>query len=176
MSAPLPACRFDTNFGGALGGAVDIVAVRQRNGSVRTTPFYVRFGKFQGVLKSKERVVRIDVNGESCGVEMAISNSGEAYFVEDEPPSPEEDPPAIDKFVSLEWRSVYIISPSWGSNPGPLALRSDLQGCQVLRKKRRGRAHLHCPLWASFLVPPVSRGWHFSWKFPGFRAVWASKT
>ena len=87
MSAPLPACRFDTNFGGALGGAVDIVAVRQRDGSVRTTPFYVRFGKFQGVLKSKERVVRIDVNGESCGVEMAISNSGEAYFVEDEPPS-----------------------------------------------------------------------------------------
>ena len=76
---------FDTNFGGALGGAVDIVAVRQRDGSVRTTPFYVRFGKFQGVLKSRERIVHVDVNGERSGVEMAISNSGEAYFVDDEP-------------------------------------------------------------------------------------------
>ncbi|XP_019159281.1 PREDICTED: phosphatidate phosphatase PAH1-like isoform X3 [Ipomoea nil] len=64
-----------------FGGAVDIIAVKQQDGSFRCTPWYVRFGKFQGVLKGSEKVVRIQVNGVEADFHMYLDNSGEAYFV-----------------------------------------------------------------------------------------------
>ncbi|KAL3536346.1 hypothetical protein ACH5RR_004807 [Cinchona calisaya] len=64
-----------------FGGAVDIIAVQQQDGSFRSTPWYVRFGKFQGVLKGAEKVVQIEVNGVKANFHMYIDNSGEAYFV-----------------------------------------------------------------------------------------------
>lgn len=64
-----------------FGGAVDIISVQQEDGSFRSTPWYVRFGKFQGVLKGAEKVVRIEVNGVEASFHMYLDNSGEAYFV-----------------------------------------------------------------------------------------------
>ena len=39
-----------------LSGCIDVVVVRQRDGSYQCSPFHVRFGKL-GVLRSKEKVV-----------------------------------------------------------------------------------------------------------------------
>ncbi|KAL9265025.1 Phosphatidate phosphatase PAH1-like protein [Drosera capensis] len=64
-----------------FGGAVDIIAVQQQDGSFRSTPWYVRFGKFQGVLKGAEKIVKINVNGVEANFHMYLDNSGEAYFV-----------------------------------------------------------------------------------------------
>ncbi|GAB2258196.1 hypothetical protein Droror1_Dr00014356 [Drosera rotundifolia] len=64
-----------------FGGAVDIIAVQQQEGSFRSTPWYVRFGKFQGVLKGAEKIVKISVNGVEANFHMYLDNSGEAYFV-----------------------------------------------------------------------------------------------
>ncbi|KNA09772.1 hypothetical protein SOVF_150530 isoform B [Spinacia oleracea] len=64
-----------------FGGAVDIIVVQQQDGSFRSTPWYVQFGKFQGVLKGAEKVVRIKVNGVEASFHMNLDNSGEAYFV-----------------------------------------------------------------------------------------------
>lgn len=64
-----------------FGGAVDVIVVQQQDGTFRTTPWYVRFGKFQGVLKGAEKIVRISVNGEEANFHMYLDNSGEAYFV-----------------------------------------------------------------------------------------------
>lgn len=64
-----------------FGGAVDIIAVKQQDGTFRSTPWYVRFGKFQGVLKGAEKMVRITVNGVEANFQMHLDNSGEAYFV-----------------------------------------------------------------------------------------------
>ncbi|KAK4772981.1 hypothetical protein SAY87_028000 [Trapa incisa] len=64
-----------------FGGAVDIIVVQQQDGSFRSTPWYVRFGKFQGVLKGAEKFVRISVNGSEADFHMYLDNSGEAYFV-----------------------------------------------------------------------------------------------
>ncbi|XP_058109877.1 phosphatidate phosphatase PAH1 isoform X2 [Magnolia sinica] len=64
-----------------FGGAVDVIIVEQQDGTYRSTPWYVRFGKFQGVLKGAEKVVRISVNGVDAGFHMYLDNSGEAYFV-----------------------------------------------------------------------------------------------
>ncbi|KAK4536564.1 hypothetical protein CDCA_CDCA09G2589 [Cyanidium caldarium] len=43
-----------------LSGAVDVVVIRQADGSLRSTPFHVRFGKLQ-LLRSREKVVEIAV-------------------------------------------------------------------------------------------------------------------
>ncbi|XP_070051169.1 phosphatidate phosphatase PAH1-like isoform X3 [Nicotiana tomentosiformis] len=64
-----------------FGGAVDIIVVKQQDGTFRSTPWHVRFGKFQGVLKGAEKVVRIEVNGVEAGFHMYLDNSGEAYFI-----------------------------------------------------------------------------------------------
>ncbi|CAA2997007.1 phosphatidate phosphatase PAH1-like isoform X1 [Olea europaea subsp. europaea] len=64
-----------------FGGAVDIIVVKQQDGAFRSTPWYVRFGKFQGVLKWSEKVVRIEVNGVEADFHMYLDSAGEAYFV-----------------------------------------------------------------------------------------------
>ncbi|CAO2824184.1 unnamed protein product [Amaranthus hypochondriacus] len=64
-----------------FGGAVDIIVVQQQDGSFRSTPWYVQFGKFQGVLKGAEKMVQIKVNGIEANFHMHLDNSGEAYFV-----------------------------------------------------------------------------------------------
>ena len=66
-----------------FGGAVDVIVVKQQDGTFRSTPWYVRFGKFQGVLKGAEKVVRISVNGVEANFHMYLDNSGEAYFVKE---------------------------------------------------------------------------------------------
>ncbi|CAJ1896234.1 unnamed protein product [Sphenostylis stenocarpa] len=66
-----------------FGGAVDVIVVQQPDGTFRCTPWYVRFGKFQGVLKGAEKVVRINVNGVEAHFHMYLDNSGEAYFVKE---------------------------------------------------------------------------------------------
>lgn len=72
-----------------FGGAVDIIVVQQQDGSFRSTPWYVRFGKFQGVLKGAEKIVRISVNGTEADFHMYLDNSGEAYFVREADPGNE---------------------------------------------------------------------------------------
>lgn len=66
-----------------FGGAVDVIVVQQPDGTFRSTPWYVRFGKFQGVLKGAEKIVRISVNGVEANFHMYLDNSGEAYFVKE---------------------------------------------------------------------------------------------
>ncbi|KAJ3669163.1 hypothetical protein LUZ60_011113 [Juncus effusus] len=64
-----------------FGGAVDVIVVQQEDGTYRSTPWYVRFGKFQGVLKGAEKVVSISVNGIEAPFHMYLDNSGQAYFM-----------------------------------------------------------------------------------------------
>ncbi|KAD3337464.1 hypothetical protein E3N88_32984 [Mikania micrantha] len=74
-----------------FGGAVDIIAVQQQDGSFRSTPWYVRFGKFQGVLKGAEKIVKIEVNGVEANFHMYLDNSGEAYFIKEIAPDKDSD-------------------------------------------------------------------------------------
>lgn len=66
-----------------FGGAVDIIVVQQPDGSFKSSPWYVRFGKFQGVLKAKEKVVNICVNGVDADFHMYLNQNGEAYFLKE---------------------------------------------------------------------------------------------
>ncbi|XP_065344001.1 phosphatidate phosphatase LPIN3 isoform X2 [Cloeon dipterum] len=65
-----------------LTGAIDVVVVEHPDGSFTCSPFHVRFGKM-GVLRSREKVVDIEVNGEPWDIHMKLGESGEAFFVEE---------------------------------------------------------------------------------------------
>lgn len=81
-----------------LTGAIDVVVVEQPNGSFTCSPFHVRFGKL-GVLRSREKVVDIEINGEPRQIHMKLGDSGEAFFVEEVgfygSPTDEEVPPHL---------------------------------------------------------------------------------
>eukprot|EP01127_Copromyxa_protea_P020565 TRINITY_DN689_c0_g6_i5.p1 TRINITY_DN689_c0_g6~~TRINITY_DN689_c0_g6_i5.p1 ORF type:complete len:443 (-),score=130.74 TRINITY_DN689_c0_g6_i5:116-1444(-) len=61
-------------------GAVDIVVVQQSDGSFKSTPFHVRFGKFQ-LLNVGEKMVTLAINDELTDIKMKLGESGSAYFV-----------------------------------------------------------------------------------------------
>ncbi|XP_077147558.1 phosphatidate phosphatase LPIN1 isoform X2 [Ranitomeya variabilis] len=65
-----------------LSGCIDVIVVRQPNGNLQCSPFHVRFGKM-GVLRSREKVVDIEINGECVDLHMKLGDNGEAFFVEE---------------------------------------------------------------------------------------------
>lgn len=77
--------------GATLTGAIDVIIVEQPDGTYMCSPFHVRFGKL-GVLRSREKIVDIEVNGEPVDIHMKLGESGEAFFVEECLPDDEEVP------------------------------------------------------------------------------------
>uniref|UniRef100_A0A6J0TPH5 phosphatidate phosphatase n=1 Tax=Pogona vitticeps TaxID=103695 RepID=A0A6J0TPH5_9SAUR len=65
-----------------LSGCIDVIVVRQQDGSYMCSPFHVRFGKL-GVLRSKEKVIDIEINGEAVDLHMKLGDNGEAFFVQE---------------------------------------------------------------------------------------------
>ncbi|NXH43387.1 LPIN3 phosphatase, partial [Dicaeum eximium] len=65
-----------------LSGCIDVVVVRQPDNSFKCSPFHVRFGKL-GVLRSREKVVDIEINGKPVDLHMKLGDNGEAFFVEE---------------------------------------------------------------------------------------------
>uniref|UniRef100_A0A8C2CKN3 phosphatidate phosphatase n=1 Tax=Cyprinus carpio TaxID=7962 RepID=A0A8C2CKN3_CYPCA len=65
-----------------LSGCIDVVVVRQKDGTFQCSPFHVRFGKL-GVLRSKEKVIDIEINGEPVDLHMKLGDNGEAFFVQE---------------------------------------------------------------------------------------------
>eukprot|EP00054_Salpingoeca_dolichothecata_P020459 m.129104 g.129104 ORF g.129104 m.129104 type:complete len:966 (+) comp23622_c0_seq5:40-2937(+) len=65
-----------------LSGAIDIVVVRMPDGTLKSSPFHVRFGKLSVLRTSEERVVDISVNEIPIkDLKMKIGEAGEAFFV-----------------------------------------------------------------------------------------------
>jgi len=65
-----------------LTGAIDVIVVQQEDGSFKCSPFHVRFGKL-GVLKAREKIVDVEVNGNEVSLKMKLDDTGAAFFVED---------------------------------------------------------------------------------------------
>ena len=67
-----------------LAGAIDILAVLQPDGSLKVSPFYVRFGKYSSLRSSeKDKRVHIFINDVPQSYSMQLGRTGEAYFVEE---------------------------------------------------------------------------------------------
>ncbi|XP_069476955.1 phosphatidate phosphatase LPIN2 isoform X1 [Ambystoma mexicanum] len=65
-----------------LSGCIDVIVVRQQDGTYQCSPFHVRFGKL-GVLRSKEKVIDIEINGDPVDLHMKLGDNGEAFFVQE---------------------------------------------------------------------------------------------
>lgn len=63
-----------------LTGAIDVVVVKQPDGTFRSSPFHVRFGKM-ALIKTKDLTVDIEINGKPVELHMRLGDAGEAYFV-----------------------------------------------------------------------------------------------
>uniref|UniRef100_A0A1L8E5C0 phosphatidate phosphatase n=1 Tax=Nyssomyia neivai TaxID=330878 RepID=A0A1L8E5C0_9DIPT len=118
--------------GATLTGAIDVVVVEQPDGTFLSSPFHVRFGKL-GVLRSREKIVDIEVNGEPIDIHMKLGESGEAFFVEE---CPEDD--------LEELPSNLATSPIPSSEFSKLAQTSDFVSTKddVLPKPRRNSIDL----------------------------------
>lgn len=77
-----------------LSGCIDVLVVKQVDGSFQCSPFHVRFGKL-GVLRSREKVVDIEINGEPVDLHMKLGDSGEAFFVQELESDEEHVPPRL---------------------------------------------------------------------------------
>ncbi|XP_061735199.1 phosphatidate phosphatase LPIN1 isoform X2 [Nerophis ophidion] len=65
-----------------LSGCIDVIVVRQPDGSLQCSPFHVRFGKM-GILRSRDNLVDIEINGEPVSLHMKLGENGEAFFVKE---------------------------------------------------------------------------------------------
>ncbi|XP_061661553.1 phosphatidate phosphatase LPIN2-like isoform X3 [Syngnathoides biaculeatus] len=123
-----------------LSGCIDVVVVRQPDGSFRCSPFHVRFGKL-GVLRSREKVIDIEINGEAVELHMKLGDNGEAFFVQETEecdemipphlatsPIPTDDAPTKDQTLKGR-QSRPPVGPEDGPNAGGK------------KKKRRRRKH-----------------------------------
>ena len=64
-----------------LSGSVDIIIVKHRDGTLKSTPFHVRFGKNQVIRRSRERLpIYISVNDTVAPFNMVMGDGGVAYF------------------------------------------------------------------------------------------------
>ncbi|XP_063063610.1 phosphatidate phosphatase LPIN2-like [Engraulis encrasicolus] len=132
-----------------LSGCIDVVVVQQPDGSFQCSPFHVRFGKL-GVLRSREKVVDIEVNGEPVDLHMKLGDNGEAFFVQETEqhnevipahlvtsPIPTDDP----AFRAREARAMGTSSFAEGGAPeelsGSTAAGAGAGGVKKRRRRRR---------------------------------------
>jgi hypothetical protein len=76
-------------------GAVDIVAIRQPDGSIRTSPFYVRFGKYQTFRRNRR--VKVRVNDVEMDFGLELGQYGSALFSHEEEHFPPVDSSTLPK-------------------------------------------------------------------------------
>lgn len=61
---------------------MDIVAIQYPDGTLKSSPFHVRFGTLK-ILKTREKTINIFVNGTKTDLTMRLSSSGDAYFLQE---------------------------------------------------------------------------------------------
>uniref|UniRef100_A0A3B4UFU3 phosphatidate phosphatase n=2 Tax=Seriola dumerili TaxID=41447 RepID=A0A3B4UFU3_SERDU len=101
-----------------LSGCIDVIVVRQPDGSLQCSPFHVRFGKM-GVLRSREKVVDMEINGEPVDLHMKLGDNGEAFFVKETENDQEVVPSYLATSPILSDGAALMSSCLMGKSSGP---------------------------------------------------------
>uniref|UniRef100_A0A8C2ZES6 phosphatidate phosphatase n=1 Tax=Cyclopterus lumpus TaxID=8103 RepID=A0A8C2ZES6_CYCLU len=120
-----------------LSGCIDVIVVRQPDGSLQCSPFHVRFGKM-GVLRSREKVVDMEINGEPVDLHMKLGDNGEAFFVQET----ENDQVCVNVIVS---------------DPGNSRPTSPKSDSELLTKPSDARNQNPAMLWAWGELPQAAK-------------------
>lgn len=115
-----------------FGGAVDIVVVQQQDGSFKSSPWYVRFGKFQGVLKSKEKIVQINVNDVEADFQMYLDNKGEAFFLREVDADEAVLIDPLESVDDIDHQSLRTKSCNFDSEDGKIVGRTSSKRSRIL--------------------------------------------
>ncbi|KAK3567456.1 hypothetical protein QTP86_019994, partial [Hemibagrus guttatus] len=124
-----------------LSGCIDVVVVKQPDGSFQCSPFHVRFGKL-GVLRSREKVIDIEVNGSPVDLHMKLGDNGEAFFVQETQQADELVPAHLVTSPIPTEEPVF-----WGHDPHMCESCNEIGGTEdggstmMKKKKRRKRKH-----------------------------------
>ncbi|XP_058250900.1 phosphatidate phosphatase LPIN2-like isoform X1 [Hemibagrus wyckioides] len=124
-----------------LSGCIDVVVVKQPDGSFQCSPFHVRFGKL-GVLRSREKVIDIEVNGSPVDLHMKLGDNGEAFFVQETQQADELVPAHLVTSPIPTEEPVF-----WGHDPhmcescNENGETEDGGSTMMKKKKRRKRKH-----------------------------------
>jgi phosphatidate phosphatase PAH1 len=110
-----------------LSGAIDVIVVEQPDGSLLSTPFHVRFGKY-GVFNSDDKYVDIQINSEEIDLKMKLGENGIAFFVE---PVEDEDVP-----------EYLVTSPLPGNSPVHTDDETE-QPAKTSRRQQRNEQRAH---------------------------------
>ena len=62
----------------SLTTSIDVIVVEHADGTFLSSPFYVQFGKWAGIIKPKGKVVNLEVNGVPVDIHMKLDESGSA--------------------------------------------------------------------------------------------------
>jgi phosphatidate phosphatase LPIN len=97
-----------------LSGALDVIVIRHKDGKLMASPFHVRFGKLK-LLRTREKIVKIFVNGSLSNICMKLGKAGEAYFIEESPDEDTSNPSSPHDSPEL----------SPGKSPSPIEMSSE---------------------------------------------------
>ncbi|KAI9140967.1 Lipin/Ned1/Smp2-domain-containing protein [Paraphysoderma sedebokerense] len=67
----------------SLSGCMDVLVVKQSDGELKGSPFYVRFGRLKA-FRPHRKWVRLYVNGKELDLKMRLTKQGNGYFVRGE--------------------------------------------------------------------------------------------
>ncbi|KAK7881732.1 hypothetical protein WMY93_030141 [Mugilogobius chulae] len=131
-----------------LSGCIDVIVVRQPDGTFQCSPFHVRFGKL-GVLRSREKVIDIEINGEPVELHMKLGDNGEAFFVQEMEQQNEVVPAHLATSpIPTEETLLRSREPRGAEGCGPLSAgevscenSSSFPNTAGKKKKRRRRKH-----------------------------------
>ncbi|XP_051908577.1 phosphatidate phosphatase LPIN1 isoform X2 [Hippocampus zosterae] len=129
-----------------LSGCIDVIVVRQPDGSLHCSPFHVRFGKM-GVLRSREKVVDMEINGEQVDLHMKLGDNGEAFFVQEMENNQEVVPSYLATSPIMSDGLVLMSSSLMAKSSGPPVQTLGSMGssgetgttAMMIMKKRRKR-------------------------------------
>ncbi|XP_030635025.1 phosphatidate phosphatase LPIN2-like [Chanos chanos] len=124
-----------------LSGCIDVIVVQQPDGTFQCSPFHVRFGKL-GVLRSREKVIDIEVNGSPVDLHMKLGDNGEAFFVQETEQGNETIPAHLVTSPIPTEEQMF-----WGRDSRVIGSSLEGGGSEeerngmVKKKKRRRRKH-----------------------------------
>ena len=123
-----------------LSGALDVIVIRHADGSYHASPFNVRFGKLK-LLRSREKIVSLIVNGELSKITMRLGKAGEGYFLDGDS---EED---LDNYISP------LGSPEYSPDkcPSPLEIVSEEEKIPEL-------------ILPTIISQPLNAKWYAPWR------------
>lgn len=135
-----------------LSGAVDVIVVEREDGTLASSAFHVRFGKYQ-ILRPSNKRVDFRVNGDLKPYAMKLGEGGEAFFIFE-----------TTSAIPAEFQTSPLASPSASPEQSPLEAPSgrdfdepepfDLDGTGSMR--RRTRMSLSIPPTDNFTMSAVA--------------------